>query len=330
MEFDRLRRREFITLLGSAATWPLVARAQQAAVPIIGFIYAGHERETATPFVTAFQDGLREAGFIVGQNVAVEYRWPGSQQEPLRSAVDEFTRRQVAVIVGNTPPAKAAKAATTTVPIVFAVGGDPVEMGLVDSFNRPGGNATGVSFLTIALEAKRLGLLRELVPQARAIATLVDPNSPDNAPQLKNVQDAARALGQQIDVFRASTVGELVDAFAALARQRPDALLIVPTPFFTAQRKRLIELTTQHSLPALYGFREFPADGGLMSYGASLTDAFRQAGVYAGRILNGTKPADLPVLLPTKFDLVINTTTAKSLGLQIPPTLLALTDEVIE
>ena len=300
-----MQRREFITLLGGAATiWPLAARAQQT-MPVIGFIYTGPQ---FAPFVPAFQRGLRDTGFVEGQNVAVEYRFADDQQEQLRAIVAELMHRQIAVIVGNTPPATAAKSASSTVPIVFVTGGDPVELGLVRSFNRPGGNATGVSFLTVALEAKRQGLLRELLPQARAIAALVDPNAPDSATQLKNVQDAARTFGREIQIVQASTASQLDNGFAILASQRADALIVVPTPFFTRQRTRIAELAARYGLPAIYGLREYAAAGGLMSYGASLTDAFQQAGGYAGRILKGEKPADLPVLQPTKFDLVINLT----------------------
>jgi putative tryptophan/tyrosine transport system substrate-binding protein len=322
-----MKRRQFITLLGgAAATWPLAARAQQT-MPVIGFIYTGPQ---FAPFVPAFQRGLRDTGFVEGQNVAVEYRFADDQQEQLRAIVAELMHRQIAVIVGNTPPAMAAKSASSTVPIVFVTGGDPVELGLVRSFNRPGGNATGVSFLTVALEAKRQGLLLELLPQTRAIAALVDPNAPDSATQLKNVQDAARTFGREIQIVQASTASQLDNGFATLASQRADALIVVPTPFFTRQRTRIAELAARYALPAIYGLREYAAAGGLMSYGASLTDAFQQAGGYAGRILKGEKPADLPVLQPTKFDLVINLTTAKALGLEIPAKLLALADEVIE
>jgi putative ABC transport system substrate-binding protein len=241
-----------------------------------------------------------------------------------------MVRRQVAVIVGNTPPALAAKTATSTISIVFFSGTDPVKLGLVASFNRPGGNATGVSFWSAALEAKRLGLLNELLPQATVIAALVDPNFLTTAGQLEDLQNAARALGKQIQVLRASTESELDNGFATLAQQRPDALIVAAAPFFTARRKELVALAGRHRIPAIYSWREFPAAGGLMSYGASFTNAFRQVGVYTGRILKGEKPADLPVLQPTKYELIINTTAAKALGLQIPDRLLALADEVIE
>jgi putative ABC transport system substrate-binding protein len=241
-----------------------------------------------------------------------------------------MVHRQVAVIVVNSPPAVAAKTATSTIPIVFFSGTDPVKLGLVASFNRPGGNATGVSFWTTALEAKRLGLMHELLPQATVIAALVDPNFLTAASQLNDLQDAARALGKELHVLQASTESDLDSCFAILARQRPDALIVAAAPFFTARRKELVALADRHRIAAIYSWREFPAAGGLMSYGASFTDAFRQAGVYTGRILKGERPADLPVLQPTKYELTINTKTAKALGLQIPDKLLALADEVIE
>src|SRR5262245_20429834 len=298
-------------------------------MPVVGFIY-GATAEEAAPFVGAFRQGLSEVGFVEGQNVAVEYRWPGFQREQLAPIVAELVQRQIAVIVGNTPPAMAAKSATSTIPIVFVTGTDPVALGLVASFNRPGGNATGVSFLSVALEAKRFGMLRELLPQANVISVFLDPNSPDSATQLRDVEEAARTLGLQIRILRASTESELKSGFATLAQQRPDGLLIAPAAFFTAQRKQIVELAAGHSLPTIYGWRDFPTAGGLMSYGSSLVDSFRQAGIYAGRILKGEKPADLPVLQPTKFELVINLQTARALGLEVPPMLLARADEVIE
>ena len=327
----KMKRREFITLLGGGAVaWPLAARAQQSAMPVIGFVYTGQTSSEASPFVAAFRQGLRDAGFIEGQNVAVEYRWPGGQYERLPGLAAELVQRQVAVIVGNTPPAIAAKTASSAIPIVFFTGADPVKLGLVASFNRPGGNATGVSFWSAALEAKRLGLLHELLPQATVIAALVDPNFLTAANQLNDLQDAARSLGKELHVLQASTESDLDSRFATLARQRPDALIVAAAPFFTARRKELVALADRHRIAAIYSWREFPEAGGLMSYGASFTDAFRQAGVYTGRILKGEKPADLPVLQPTKYELIINTKTAKALGLQIPDKLLALADEVIE
>jgi len=324
-----MKRREFISLLGGVAAWPLAARAEQT-IPLIGFLYTDQTSSEAAPFIAAFHQGLREAGFIEGQNVTVEYRWVGRQYDRLPAIAAEMVHRQVAVIVGNTPPALAAKKATSTIPIVFFSGTDPVKLGLVASFNRPGGNATGVSFWSSALEAKRLGLLHELLPQATVIAALVDPNFLTTAGQLEDLQNAARAVGKQIRVLRVSTEKELDNGFATFAQQRPDALIVAAAPFFTARRKELVALADRHRLAAIYSWREFAAAGGLMSYGASFTDAFRQVGVYTGRILNGEKPADLPVLQPTKYELIINTTTAKALGLNVPDRLLALADEVIE
>jgi putative ABC transport system substrate-binding protein len=327
-----LRRRDFIALLGGAAAWPLVTRAQQPAMPMIGFAWTGDTSasDAGVAYLDAFRRGLREVGLIEGESFAVEYRWSGSQPELVRAAVAEFVQRQMAVIVGNTPVAMAAKSVTATIPVVFVTGTDPVRLGLVASDNRPGGNATGVSFLQIALEGKRLGLLRDLLPRVTAIGALVDPNSPDSATQLSNLHDASRTLGWRIHVVQASTESQLDSGFATLARERPDAVVVVHTPFFAAQRKRIVELAARHSLPAMYGIREFPGAGGLISYGPSITDAFRQAGIYAGRVLKGERPADMPVVQPTKFELVINVKTAKALGLTVPDTLLALADEVIQ
>ena len=271
-----------------------------------------------------------EVGFVEGQNVAVEYREAGSHYEQLPALVAEFVNRQTAVIVGNTPVALAAKKATSKIPIVFLTGTDPVKLGLVASFNRPGGNVTGVSFLSAATETKRLGLLRELLPKATVIAALADPNFLTTAGQLKDLQDASRTVGQEIQVVEAGTDSQLDSGFATLAQLRPDAVVVVASPFFTGRRERLVALADHYRMPAMYSWREFPAAGGLISYGTSFTDAFRQAGVYSGRILKGAKPADLPVLVPTKFELVINMKTAKALGLEIPDRLLALADEVIE
>src|SRR5262245_6532744 len=248
-----MKRREFITLIGGAAVGPFAARAQQAAMPVVGFLYTGQGATAgeSAPFVGAFRQGLGEVGFVEGQNVAVEYRWPGFQREQFAPVVAELVQGQVAVIVGNTPPAMAAKSATSTIPIVFVTGTDPVALGLVASFNRPGGNATGVSFLSVALEAKRLGMLRELLPQATVISVFVDPNSPDSAIQLRDVEEAARTLGLQSHVLRASTESELKSGFATLARQRPDGVLVAPSAFFTAQRKQIVELAAVHSLPTV-------------------------------------------------------------------------------
>jgi len=326
---SHIERRKFLaTLGGAAAAWPLAARAQQT-TPAVSLVYDATPSE-ATPFVAAFQRGLVEVGFVEGQNVAVEYHYAGNHYEQLRALVAEFVNRQIAVIVGNTPVALAARKATSTIPIVFLTGADPVKLGLVASFNRPGGNATGVSFLTAATETKRLGLLRELLPKAMVIGALADPNFLTTAGQLKDLQDAAPTLGQEIHVVEASTESQLDSGFATLAQLRPDAVVVVASPFFTGRRERLVALAEHYRMPAMYSWREFPAAGGLISYGTSFTDAFRQAGIYSGRILKGEKPADLPVLMPTKFELVINLKTAKALGLEIPDRLLALADEVIE
>jgi putative ABC transport system substrate-binding protein len=325
-----MKRRAFIGLVGGAvAIWPLRAHGQQA-VPVIGFIYAGATSSGPAAFVAAFRQGLNEAGFVEGKNLAVEYRYSAGQDGKLTALVAELLHRPVAVLVGNTPPAVAAKTATSTIPIVFATGADPVKLGLVASFNRPGGNATGVSFLSAALEAKRLGMLHELLPHATAIAALVDPSFVTSVDQLKALQDAAVALGWRVDVFRASTESEIDAAFARLVQQHSDALIVSAVPFFEAQRNQIIKLAAFHSLPTVYPIREFPAAGGLMSYGDSISDAFRLAGIYTGRILKGEKAADLPILQPTRFELVINIRTAKVLGLEIPDRLLALADELIE
>jgi putative tryptophan/tyrosine transport system substrate-binding protein len=326
-----MKRREFISLLGGAtAAWPLAARAQQPAIPVIGFGWTDQTPGVAASRVAAFHQGLRQVGLVEGENLAVEYRWPDGQPEPVRTAVAEFVQRRVAVIVGNTPVAMAAKSATSTIPIVFLTGGDPVKLGLVASDNRPGGNVTGVSFLTVGLEGKRLGLLRDLLPRVTAIGVLMDPNGPESARQLNDVQHASHTLGWRIHIVQASSETQLDSGFATLARERPEALVVIPTPFFTAQRKRIVELAARHSLPAIYGLREFSEAGGLISYGTSITDAFRQAGIYAGRVLKGERPADMPMLQPTKFELVINLKTAKALGLAVPDKLLAIADEVIE
>jgi putative ABC transport system substrate-binding protein len=327
-----MRRREFITLLcGTAATWPLAAGAQQPAMPMIGFL-----RDTsladAAHLVTAFRQGLKEAGFIEGQNVLIEYRSAEDQPDRLPALVADLVRRQVALIVGNTPSALAAKAATTTVPIVFVTGNDPVINGLVDSLSRPGGNATGVSFLASASVTKRLELLRQFVPKAGAIAMLVDPNSnsPDTERELREVQAAAHASGQELMVVEASSDREIETAFTTFAQRAAVALFIGSHPFFNSRRERVAALAVRHVLPATYGLREFAMAGGLMSYGTSITDAYRQAAGYVGRILIGEKPADLPVYQSTKFEFVINLRTAKALGLEVPDRLLALADEVIE
>ena len=324
-----MKRREFIGLLGGAAAWPFAARAQQTAMPVIGFLRSATLADAAH-LVTAFRQGLKEAGFVEGQNVAVEYRSAEGRPDRLSALVADLIRRPVAVIVANNEAAVQAKAATTTVPIVFATGSDPLTEGLVNSLNRPGGNITGVSFLSSALGAKQLELLRLLVPKATVMAALVDPNYTNAESQLRNVQEAARSVGLQLRVVKASNEREINAAFASLIQQRADALITGGGAFFFSRRNQIVALAMRHAVPAIYPLRDYAAAGGLMSYGASNTDAYRQVGVYTGRILKGEKPAELPVLQPTKFELVINLTTAKVLGLDVPDRLLALADEVIE
>jgi putative ABC transport system substrate-binding protein len=326
-----IRRRKFLaTLGGAAAAWPLAAYAQQPAMPVIGFL-----RDTsladATHLVAAFRQGLKEAGFIEGQNVLIEYRSAEDQAHRLPALVDDLVRRQVALIVGNTPSSLAAKAATTTVPIVFVSGNDPVINGLVPNLNRPGGNTTGVSFLSSASVTKRLELLRQLAPKAAAIAMLVGSNlAPDTERELRDVQAAVHASGQELIVVEAASDRDIEGAFATFAQRGAGALFIGSSPIFNSRRERVAALAVRHALPATYSLREFATAGGLMSYGTSITDAYRLAGTYATRILKGEKPADLPVQQSTKFDFVINLRTAKALGLEIPDKLLALADEVIE
>jgi putative ABC transport system substrate-binding protein len=323
------RRRSFITLVAGAAAWPFAARAQQPAMPVIGFLRSTSLAD-ASHLTTAFGQGLREAGFIEGQNVEIEYRSAENRADRLPVLVADLVRRQVVLIVGNTPSALVAKAVTTTLPIVFVTGSDPVIDGLVPSLSRPGGNTTGVSFLSGALGTKRLELLRQLVPGAATIAVLVDPYTPEADRERKDVQAAAHAIGQQLIIVEAGSEGEIETAFATFAQRRADALFAGTGAFLNSHREQVVALAARHALPASYALREFATAGGLMSYGTSITDAYRLAGIYAGRILKGEKPADLPVQQSTKFEFVINLRTAKGLGLQIPDKLLALADEVIE
>jgi putative ABC transport system substrate-binding protein len=327
-------RRAFITLVGGAAAagWPLAAGAQQQAMPVVGFLHPA-SRDTYAGVLRAFGQGLKETGHVEGENLVIEQRWADNQFDLLTELATQLVRRQVVVIVvgGGINAGLAVKAATTTIPIVFVVGDDPVRHGLVTSLARPEGNLTGINFFSVELAAKRLELLRELVPAAARIAVLVNPANPASAEStVRDVETAARAMGLQIQVLNASTSREIDAAFASLVRQRSDALYVGTGPPFTGRRVQLALLAARSGLPAIYGLRNYAEAGGLMSYGASLTDAYRQAGVYAGRILKGAKPADLPVVRSSKFELVINAQTARILGLTLPPTLLARADEVIE
>jgi putative ABC transport system substrate-binding protein len=324
-----IRRREFI-LGGAAAAWPLAARAQQPPMPVVGFLRSALPEPDATHRVTAFHQGMKETGYIEGKNVAIEYRSAEGQTDRFPLLVANLLRRPVALIVGNTPSALAAKAATTTVPIVFVTGGDPVRDGLVASLNRPGGNVTGISFITAELGAKQLGLLRELLPGAARIAVLVDPKWPLTEHFVSVVRAAALAVGQQLIVLDVSSDREIETAFTTLVQRGAVALLAGIGAFLSSRRERLIALAARHGIPAISPYLEFAAAGGLMSYGPRITDAYRQAGIYAGRILKGEKPGDLPVMLPTKFDFVINLKTAKALGLEVPDRLLIAADEVID
>jgi putative ABC transport system substrate-binding protein len=325
-----MRRREFITLLGGAAAWPLVARAQQAAVPVIGLLVS-RGADDDPYLLTAFRQGLKDVGYVEGDNVTTEYRFAEGHYDRLPALAADLVRRRVSVIAAlGTPAAPAAKTATTSIPIVFTVGVDPVEVGLVAAMNRPGGNLTGVTLLGVELEPKRLELLRELIPMATIIAALVNPNSPAAETQSKEMQASARKLGMEIHVLNASSERDFAPIFARLVPLRASALVIGNDAFFTARSEQLAALALRYGVPTIYQFREFAKAGGLMSYGGSLTDAYRRVGVYTGRILKGEKPADLPVQQSTKVELFINLKTAKTLGLEVPPALLARADEVIE
>jgi putative ABC transport system substrate-binding protein len=323
-------RRQFVALLGGAAVWPLAARAQQPAVPVIGFLSSSALADRAR-YLPAFRQGVRETGYVEGQNVVIEYRWAQDQHDVLPDLAADLVRRQVTVIAAHdTPSSIVAKAATTTIPIVFAGGGDAVELGLVASLNRPGGNVTGVTFVNAELGAKLLGLLHELQPGAVRVGVLVDPNYAPTQSFVSDVQAAALSIGKQIEVLEAPTGRDIDTAFARLAQKPIDALLVGPGPSLINRRVQLATLATYHRVPAIYSWREAAEVGGLMSYGTSLSDAYRQAGVYTGRILKGEKPADLPVIQSSKFEFVINLNTARAFGLSFPPGLLAIADEVIE
>jgi putative ABC transport system substrate-binding protein len=322
------RRRFLATLGGAAAAWPLAARAQQLAMPVVGVLRS--DSPDTTHRVTAFHRGMKETGYVEGQNVVIEYRSAERQTDRLQLLVADLLRRQVALIVGNTPSALAAKAATTTVPVVFVTGGDPVRDGLVASLNRPGGNVTGISFISVELGAKQLGLLRELRPGAARIAVLVDHKWPLTERFVSEVRAAALAVEQQIEVLYVSTGREIETAFTTLVQGGAGALQVGIGAFMNSQRERIVALAARHGIPAIYTWREAVAAGGLMSYAPSIDDAYRKAGIYAGRILKGEKPGDLPVMLPTKFEFVINLKTAKALGLEVPDRLLIAADEVIE
>jgi len=331
MQFDQLKRREFITLLGGAAvTWPLAARAQQTAMPVVGYLNPATP-EGFSDYLRALRQGLKESGYVEGENLAIEYRWAENAPERLPLLAADLVRRQVKVIVAFGPASMAAAAATTTIPIVFGVPEDPVRLGLVASLARPGGNATGVNFFSAELAAKRLEFLREFVPTVKRVAVLLNPaESTIAAANLRDVEAAAGAVAVQIRILNASTIAEIDTAFATLASERSDALLISSGPFFLNRVVQIAHLATRYAIPAIGSPRAYPQVGGLMSYGTSFTDAHRQAGVYVGRILKGAKPADLPVVQSSKFDLVINASTARMLGLTVPDKLLVAADEVIE
>jgi putative ABC transport system substrate-binding protein len=325
-----VKRREFITLLsGATAAWPLTVHAEQPAV--IGFLHAGSP-EVNDALVTAFRKGLSETGYVEGQNVAIEFRWGEGHDDRLPELAADLVRRQVAVIAtpGTTQAAIAAKRVTKTIPIVFTTGSDPVALGLVDSINRPGGNATGVQLISADLAAKRLGLLHELLPKATYFAALVNPNGPLNEPAVKDLQAGAKSLGVQVEILFAGNNHETDRAFDQLVQRSGSALLVSPDALFTNRRAQLVTLSARHTLPTIFSVREFAEIGGLMSYGPNFARAYQQVGIYVGRILKGEKPADLPVTQPTKFEFVINLQTAKLIGLTVPATLLALADEVIE
>jgi ABC-type uncharacterized transport system substrate-binding protein len=327
-----MRRREFIALVGGAAvTWPFAANAQQPAMPVIGFM-SGRSPEDSEHLVAAFRQGLGETGFAEGQNVSIEFRWARGQYDRLPALASELVARRVALLaaVGGDPSAQAAKRTTAVIPIVFGMGADPVETGLVESLGRPGGNLTGYTLITSEMEPKRLGLLNELLPSVPLFGALINPNFAPAARQAQELEAAARTIGKSLFLSKASNDAELSTAFVALLEQRVGAVLVAADPYFDTQRDRIVAFAAKNRLPAMYQFREFAIAGGLISYGPDITDMYHQGGIYAGRILKGAKPADLPVLQPTKFEFVINLKTANALGLTVPPPLLARADEVIE
>jgi ABC-type uncharacterized transport system substrate-binding protein len=326
-----LRRREFITLLGGAAAWPLAARGQRPPLPVVGFLFAGSPESTGADFVASFRNGLKEMGFADGRNVAVEFRWANNEFDRVPELAADLVRRRVAVIAAFAmAPALAAKAATATIPIVFWTGGEPVRAGLVASLNRPGGNVTGINFMSGELTAKRLGLLHELLPTASRFGLLVRRGGPNAEFVIRDAQAAASGMGKHLEILYAGNNSEIDTAFASLVQNRIEALVVSPSPLFGARRAQLAMLTARHSLPSIYEDREIVKAGGLMSYGPNFVEQARLAGIYTGRILKGEKPADLPVMRATKFELVINLQTAKLFNITIPPTLLAIADEVIE
>jgi ABC-type uncharacterized transport system substrate-binding protein len=325
-----MRRREFITIVGGAVAWPFSVRAQQAAMPVVGFMMAG-SRLALRDEVTAFEAGLKETGFTEGQNLALEYRFAEGQFDRFPAFASDFVRRQVSVIAASSPQgALAAKRATTAIPVVFSIGADPVEVGLVSSLSHPGGNVTGVYQFTAGLESKRLGLLHEMVPKAEVVGVLVNPNYAAAESQLRDVQEAAANLGLRLVIVRANIESEFDAAFSTVVTQRAGAMLVCASPFFNSRRQQLVVLASSHALPAIFEWRDFAVAGGLMSYGTSLNNAYRQAGIYAGRILKGEKASELPVVQSTKFEFVINLSTAKALHIDVPPTLSARADEIIE
>jgi putative tryptophan/tyrosine transport system substrate-binding protein len=327
-----MQRRKFITLIGgAAAAWPLAARAQQTVLPVVGFLNSASPQPWEK-YVAGFRAGLKEAGYVDGQNVTIEFRWAEGRYDRLPGMAADLVRRKVAVLVatGGAPSVVAAKAATSTIPIVFTSGSDPVRSGFVTSLNRPGGNTTGVNFFVFVLEGKRLGLLRALIPGVQLIAVLLNPNRPDHTNQVREVQEAARAIGQQIHILLASSESAINAAFATATQLHAGALLVGTDAFFNSQRDKIVALAARHSIPTVYEQRDFALAGGLMSYGTNLANGYRQAGAYVGRILKGEKPGDLPVVQSTKFEFVINLKTAKALGLTVPEGLLNAADEVIE